>query len=356
MVNRRALPRTTSLAALIVAAATGATLLTTSPVVADPAPTDPAPAATANPAEPAPAGAYLVGTQTVGRQMQILTVHSAAMDRDIPLAVLRPKDTSRPAPTLYLLNGAGGGEDDATWQNKTSYSDFFADKHVNVVTPIGGAFSYYTDWERDDPVLGRNRWETFLTKELPPIVDDALGTTGANALAGISMAGTSVLNLAIAAPGVYRAIGSYSGCARTSDPLGQAYIRTVIEDRGGGDMTNMWGPLDGPGWKANDPYLNAAKLRGTKVVMTSGTGLPGEYDTLGARLIKGDPAVLADQVLLGGAIEAAVYSCTQQMQEAMRENSVDATVIYRPTGTHSWEYWERDLFTTWPLLERELTR
>ncbi|MBM7367929.1 alpha/beta hydrolase [Gordonia hydrophobica] len=281
-------------------------------------------------------------------------VYSGAMGKTIALDVLRPQDSDDPAPILYLLNGAGGGEDSATWRAKTDYKRFFADKHVNVVTPVGGAFSYYTDWQRDDPVLGRNKWQTFLTEELPPILDAALGATGANAIAGISMSGTSVFNLAIAAPKLYRSVAAYSGCARTSDPLGQAYIRTVIGDRGRGDVTNMWGPLDGPGWKANDPYLHASALKGVKVYMTSGTGLPGRYDTLDARLIHGDPAVLMDQVVMGGVIEAAVRSCTIQMQQALKKADVDTTVIDRPVGTHSWEYWQKDLHTTWPMMAKDL--
>nr|WP_234353947.1 alpha/beta hydrolase family protein [Gordonia iterans] len=297
----------------------------------------------------------LVSVDRIAPQQERIVVYSAAMGRNIPLTVLRPRDAAKPAPVLYLLNGAGGGEDEATWQQKTDYAEFFADKHVNVVTPIGGAFSYYTDWVADDPVLGRHKWQTFLTRELPPLLDERLTTTGVNGIAGISMAGTSVLNLAIAAPKLYRAAAAYSGCARTSDPLGQAYIRTVVEDRGRGDITNMWGPTDGPGWAANDPYLNAAKLRGTKVYLTTGTGLPGEFDTLGARLIQGDPAVLADQVLLGGAIEATVYSCTQQMREALARAKVDTVVLNRPAGTHSWEYWQKDLHDTWPSIAKDLS-
>ena len=44
-------------------------------------------------------------------------------------------------------------------------------KHVNVVMPVGGKFSMYTDWNADDPVLGRNKWQTYLTKELPAAVN-----------------------------------------------------------------------------------------------------------------------------------------------------------------------------------------
>lgn len=281
-------------------------------------------------------------------------VYSASMQRMIPVSILLPRDTTKPRPTLYLLNGAGGGEDSATWSAKTDYDKFFADKNVNVVTPIGGAFSYYTDWQRDDPVLGRNKWTTFFTKELPPLIDKELKTTKVNAIAGISMAGTSVLNLAIAAPKLYRSVAAYSGCARTSDPLGQAYIRMVVADRGQGNVNNMWGPMGSGGWVANDPYLNAAKLRSTKVYMTSGSGLPGPYDRLDAPLVAGNPFTLANQVVLGGLIEAAVNKCTRDMVARMRQLHVPMRVIMRPTGTHSWGYWEDDLHRTWPMIAADL--
>ncbi|MDL9938044.1 alpha/beta hydrolase family protein [Gordonia sp. ABSL1-1] len=289
-----------------------------------------------------------------GPQQATVIVYSAAMHKLIPVNVLRPKDAGKPAPTLYLLNGAGGGEDSATWAAKTSYVEFFKDKHVNVVTPIGGAFSYYTDWQRDDPVLGRNKWTTFLTKELPPLIDKEFETTKVNSIAGISMAGTSVLNLAIAAPKLYRSVAAYSGCARTSDPLGQAYIRMVVADRGQGNLNNMWGPPGARGWRDNDPYINAAKLRGTKVYMTSGTGLPGPYDRLDSPLVNGDLFTLGNQMILGGLIEAAVNQCTQQMSARLHQLRIPNKVLTRPNGTHSWAYWEHDLHATWPLLAADL--
>ncbi|WP_347954788.1 alpha/beta hydrolase [Gordonia aichiensis] len=330
-----------------------AVLLAGSGLVGATAVADPA---TSTAAEPATAQlpARLVSLTKVSPQESLAEVYSGAMGKSILLNVLRPQGSEAPAPILYLLNGAGGGEDSATWRAKTDYKKFFADKDVNVVTPVGGAFSYYTDWQRDDPVLGRNKWQTFLTEELPPLLDKALGATGANAIAGISMSGTSVFNLAIAAPKLYRSVAAYSGCARTSDPLGQAYVRTVIGDRGRGDITNMWGPLDGPGWRENDPYLHASALKGVNVYMTSGTGLPGRYDTLDSRLINGDPAVLLDQVVMGGVIEAAVHNCTTQMEQALKAAGVNTTTITRPVGTHSWEYWEKDLHTTWPMIAKDL--
>lgn len=217
---------------------------------ADPAPTSPS------------GGSALDHVEEINARQLTMYVYSAAMDKVIPLEVIRPADTSAPRPTLYLLNGAGGGEDTATWQTRTDVVDFFGDKNVNVVNPIGGAYSYYTDWEKPDPVLGLNKWTTFLTQELPPIVDATLGTTGTNAVAGLSMAGTSVLSLAEAAPSVYRAVGAFSGCAETSTQPGQDYVRFVVGFRGG-NVDNMWGPPGGPGWVANDPVVNAERLRGS---------------------------------------------------------------------------------------------
>ncbi|MDL9944917.1 alpha/beta hydrolase family protein [Gordonia sp. ABSL11-1] len=310
-------------------------------------------AGVSGPASAAPPSS-VTSVQDDDPQQVTLMVYSASMDRTIPVTVLTPRDRSKPSPTLYLLNGAGGGEDSATWDARTDYKKFFADKNVYVVTPIGGAFSYYTDWERDDPKLGRNKWQTFLTKELPPLIDQHFTTTGRNAVAGISMAGTTVFNLAIAAPQLYRSVAAFSGCARTSDPAGQQYIRFVVQDRGGANLTNMWGPLNGPGWRANDPYINAAKLRGTKIHMTSGTGLPGPHERLQDPFVDGDPFFLANQAALGGLIEVAIDQCTRQMTTRLGQLGIPAKVTLRPNGTHSWGYWQDDLHRTWPSIERDL--
>ncbi|MEV0945000.1 alpha/beta hydrolase family protein [Rhodococcus sp. NPDC049939] len=280
-------------------------------------------------------------------------VYSPSMDRVIPLQVIRPADASVPRPTLYLLNGAGGGEDNANWLNQTDILDFLADKNANVVIPAEGIFSYYTDWERDDPVLGRNKWTTFLTRELPPVIDSALGADGINAIAGLSMSATSVLDLAIHAPGLYRGVGSYSGCAETSDSLGQAYVRAVVETIGGGDAQNMWGPYDGPGWREHDPYLNAEKLRGLALYISNGSGLPGPYEDP-ANALPNAPASLPAQIVVGGAIEAATDVCTHQLAGRLHELNIPATFAFRPVGTHSWGYWQDDLHNSWPMLAESM--
>ncbi|AOW93266.1 esterase [Rhodococcus sp. WMMA185] len=306
-------------------------------------------AAPADNAAVANGGTYLVSEKNVKGRTSTMTVHSASMDRDIPLQVIRPADTSEPRPTLYLLNGAGGGEDNASWQRNTDLVGFFADKNVNVVSPLKGAFSYYTDWEKPDPELGVNKWTTFLTEELPPVIDEALGTNGVNAIAGISMAGSSVLSLAEAAPHLYTGVGAYSGCAMTSSDPGRTYVNMVV-GIGGGDPENMWGPEGGPGWVANDPYVNAEKLRGLDIYVSNGTGLPGPGDRLDGPGINGNIGTLANQIIVGGAIEAATNQCTHALARKLHDLGIPATFDFRPTGTHSWSYWEEDLHKSWPML------
>lgn len=98
-------------------------------------------------------GSHISRIEKYDEQQLLVYVYSASMDKEILLDVWRPADAGEPRPTLYLLNGAGGGEDSATWRYRTDAIDFFKDKNLNVVSPVGGKWSYYTDWNQEDPVL-----------------------------------------------------------------------------------------------------------------------------------------------------------------------------------------------------------
>ncbi|MEU6565076.1 alpha/beta hydrolase [Nocardia nova] len=306
-------------------------------------------------ARPAADGARLVAADPQPDGLLDLRVHSAAMDRDIEVKVLRAPDGSAPAPVLYLLNGASGGSESSSWPAQTDVVDFFHDKQVTVVTPMGGNGSYFADWRADDPVLGRQKWASFLTTELPPIIDSAFHGSGANAVAGISMAGTSVFQLAMAAPGLYRAVGSYSGCARTSDPLGQAFVDSVVL-RWHGDPLNLWGAPNDPLWAANDPYLHADRLRGLAIYVSTGNGIPGPLDTPDGPGIHGDEHKLVEQLFYGGILEAATHNCAVALRDRLAQLRIPATIDLRPSGTHSWGYWQEDMHRSWTMFEQALYR
>ncbi|PXW28736.1 UNVERIFIED_CONTAM: S-formylglutathione hydrolase FrmB [Williamsia faeni] len=303
-------------------------------------------AVTAAEADPLSGGSAIVAVRPLGGRAFDVTVYSAAMNRQIPLWVSHPGGS---APALYLLNAVDGGEGGGAWTARTDVASFFANKNVNVVIPMTGRASYYTDWEHDDPVLGRNKWATFLTRELPPLLNSRFGMTGRNAVAGVSMSATSSLDLAIHAPGLYQAVGSYSGCARASDALGQAYVYSQLAAFGA-NAANMWGPPGDPAWADHDPTVQATRLRGTRVYISSGTGLAGPHDTLTSPGIGGNVGALVDRATVGGAMEAVVNQCTSTLVGRLHALNIPVTVNVAGAGTHSWPYWQDALHDSWPTL------
>ncbi|MGW4245135.1 alpha/beta hydrolase [Nocardia sp. NPDC004722] len=276
-----------------------------------------------------------------------VSVYSAAMNRAVQLSVTRAADSSVPRPTLYLLNGAEDGIDqngsEVSWETKTDVLDFLADQNVNVVNVLDGRYTYYTDWQSDDPVLGRNKWTTFLTQELPPLMDASLDASGRNAIVGVSMSATSALSLAEAAPGLYQSVGSFSGCAQTSADPGRRYLQAVVLS-GGGFPWNIWGPDDSPAWTANDPSTpaNLEKLRGTDLHIAAGT--------------RANPAAAGGgQVGASStALESTVETCTRALQSSLEDQNIPASFDYLPGGGHNWPSWQNDLHAAWPGIARSL--
>lgn len=166
-------------------------------------------------------------------------VSSPSMGRDIPVAVIPARNAQgqlvKNAPTIYLLNGAGGAEQNNDWLTYAETQKFYERKGVNVVIPMEGAFSYYTDWLHTPKAAyfrGPQKWETFLTKELPGPMEKRLGADGRRAIVGFSMSGTSSIVLPAHNPGFYDAAASFSGCPATSSPHAYTYARLTV-NRGG---------------------------------------------------------------------------------------------------------------------------
>src|SRR5574340_535744 len=227
-------------------------------------------------------------------------IDSPSMGKIVQVQILHPAGGGA-RPTLYMLDGVSAGAEsdyrESTWTQRTDIVDFFADKNVNVVLPVGGTASYYTDWQRPDPILGHNEWETFLAKELPPLIDSRFSGNGVNAIAGVSMGATGAMNLITRHPELYRGVASLSGCPDNGQEASITAVRTPVAYKGG-DATNMWGGPEDPAWAAHDPVLNAEHLRGKSIFVTVGTGLPGPHDTD------------TDALTVGGPLEAAALVCT----------------------------------------------
>ncbi|WP_080793203.1 alpha/beta hydrolase [Corynebacterium pacaense] len=283
--------------------------------------------------------------------------YSAAMDRDVPLVVITPDKKSGPRPVIYLLNGGDGGEGAANWVMQTDAIDFYLDKNVNVVIPMSGKFSYYTDWVEENANLGgKQKWETFLVKELPGPIEKKLNTDGQRAISGMSMSATSSLLLPQHFPGFYDAAASFSGCAATSTVVPWEYLRITL-NRGGATPEQMWGPRGGEYNLYNDALVNAEKLRGTDIYVSNASGLAGEWESATSPRFEGLndgylSAAMGETIITGGVIEAATNKCTHDLKAKMDGLEIPADWNLRPTGTHSWGWWQDDLRGSWTTFAR----
>ncbi|KAF0964001.1 MULTISPECIES: alpha/beta hydrolase [unclassified Rhodococcus (in: high G+C Gram-positive bacteria)] len=284
----------------------------------------------------------LAGTGIAHADSALISVYSPSMDKDIPVKVLKAAGGG-PAPTLYLLDGLRAPDDNNGWLIETDVENFFAGKHVNVVIPFGGGGTFYSDWLRDDPKLGRVKWETFLTKELPPVMASQFGSDGVNnAVAGLSMSGTSALNLAIHRPDFYKAVASYSGYPTASSPGFAQGIQVSVAQMGG-DALNMWGFWPSAAWIHNDPLLNVGALRGKSVYISSGAGSAAGDPTVDPDSKSFDPVKFSQTVPL----ETASGLSSRTFVPAAQRAGAKLQTHIADEGLHTWNYWQDRLHESW---------
>lgn len=296
------------------------------------------------PRQQTPGGSSILDYTWLSDRRVSLTIWSAAMSATIQVQVLVARDWNitpeASFPALYLLDGLRALDTESGWTLDTDAVNFFADKNVNVVLPIGGQSSFYTNWL--EPNNGKYyQWETFLIEELPPLLENHWRTTTTRAVAGLSMGGTGAMTLAGRHPGFYRFAGSFSGILATSTPGMPQAITYAQMDAGGFDSAAMWGPFDSPAWKEHDPYELADQLAGTSLYVSSATGAPGPYD---------QPSEIpgVSNNAAGSGLEALARLSSQTFTTKLGRLGIPVTVSFPPVGTHSWPYWQEELHRAWP--------
>ncbi|MFB7720770.1 alpha/beta hydrolase-fold protein [Nocardia sp. NPDC056100] len=243
-------------------------------------------------------------------------------------------------PALFLLDGLRAADDENGWTKDAGAQAFYADKNVTVVLPVGGQSSFYTDWRKPDN--GKfYRWETFLTKELPPLLDREWRTGNVRAIAGLSMGGTAAMTLVGRNPGFARFAASYSGLLTTTTLGMPQAIRYSMHDSGGYDSDAMWGSINDAEWGTHDPYALAEHLKGVSLYVSSGSGLVGVYD-----IPSGIPGVSTS--FTATALEMLARVSSLQFVAKLNKLSIPVQVNYRPSGTHSWPYWDFEMRQSWP--------
>ncbi|NLG45646.1 alpha/beta hydrolase family protein [Gordonia sp. (in: high G+C Gram-positive bacteria)] len=271
------------------------------------------------------------------------TVYSQAMRKNIQVRIVSPAGNNKP--TLYLLDGLRAPKSTSGWLQNTDVDDWMVARNTNVVIPFGGGGSFYTDWEQRDPVLGLNKWETFLTKELPAYMRKNHGSDNRrNGVAGLSMSGTAALNLASRHPRFYDAVASYSGYPTVTMPGFTQGIQASVAEMGG-NPNNMWGFYPAGEWFANDPFLSAGNLAGKRVYVSSGTGVGSKYDS---SLTPGSPNFNPTKFAQMVPLEVAASTSSQlYIARLATVPGVRLTTHITPDGAHWWDYWEDRFEESW---------
>ena len=299
------------------------------------------PGAIAVAGETATAGAF----SRPGLPVEYLMVPSAGMGRDIKIQFQSGGENS---PALYLLDGLRAQDDFNGWDINTQAFEWFLDSGISVVMPVGGQSSFYADWyapARNKGPTVTYKWETFLPQELPAYLqaNHAVKPTGSAAV-GLSMAGSSALNLATWHPDQFIYAGSMSGFLNPSEGWWPFLINISMGDAGGFKADDMWGKTEDPnsGWKRNAPMVNIPTLvaNNTRLWVYCGNGTPNE---------------------LGGGDLPATFleDLTIRTNITFRDNYLAAggsngVFNFPDNGTHNWAYWGRELQAMKPDLQRVL--
>jgi diacylglycerol O-acyltransferase/trehalose O-mycolyltransferase len=278
-------------------------------------------------------GAHVVAREWIDARTLDLTIDSPAMGADEKVRLLLPPGAKTHPhgrwPVLYLLHGCCDSY--VSWTRSTDVEQLTAGTNVLVVMPEAGPDGFYSDWWNGGNG-GSPRWETFHLKELRQILERGFGAGPRRAVAGLSMGGYGAMKYA--ETGLFRAAASYSGVVDPLNDPGGVLAFLYPND--------LWGDpvAQRDIWVANDPADQVRRLRGVKLFVASGNGQPGgPYDG-------------SSQTV--DSIEAEVHAESLNFVHAARHAHVPVTTDFYGPGHHAWQYWQRDLHESFPMLMRAI--
>lgn len=277
-------------------------------------------------------------------------INSAVMpDKPIQVQILLARDwyssPERTFPTVWALDGLRAVESESGWTINTNIEQFYADKNVNVILPVGGQSSFYSDWQRPDN--GKHyMWESFLIDEMIPVLRQAWRSSEDRAVIGLSMGGTAAVNLAERHPDLFKFVGSFSGYLDTTTVGMPAAIKAAQMDAGGYNSDAMWGPAGSQDWIDHDPKLGVSALKDMTVYVSAGSG----------RDDFGEPNSVANgQANAAGiGLEAISRMSTQTFVDYAKRANVPVISVFRPSGVHDWPYWQFEMTQAWPHVAKAL--
>ncbi len=247
-----------------------------------------------------------IESEVVIHQVDTVSVYSTKMDKDIKNVVIVPAqyfdedEKEVPYSVVYLLHGYSGKYSD--WiKHKPELEDLASQYDMIFVCPDG-----QDSWYFDSPIDPKMQFETYITQELIPFIDENYRTRGDGAnrgIAGLSMGGHGALWLAFRHPDLFSACGSMSG---------------------GVDITSFPDK-----WKIKDRLGEYASNKGVWD-SHSVLGLVPTYANKGQHII------------FDCGSSDFMFDINNKLHDALLKKGVAHDYIVRP-GTHNWEYWTNSL-------------
>ncbi|GAA4548945.1 alpha/beta hydrolase [Amycolatopsis samaneae] len=309
-------------------------------------------ASTAFAADGTPGGddARIVKTAWLDDRLVELTVGSPALGGRAMVRLLLPStwraEPRRHWPTLWLMHpGCGTGLtgpdcDYRAWTKNSRVEGLTERTGVIVAMPDAGQAGWFSNWWNGGE-YGSPAWETFHLTELPALLKTVFRADGRYAVAGSSRGGFGSISYAARNPGFFAAAAAFSGTVDTTYEYapGQSVSRQIEEQvkATGADPTALWGdPVKQADiWSAHNPVDLAAKLKGTKLFVSYGTGAAGPLDPPGSSTDPAEQFISRENTEFSSKLAAAGAAVTT---DAYGE------------GTHTWPYWDRELGRALPFL------
>ena len=307
------------------------------------------PAASAAPSGPALEGAdaiSVVRSDRLNRRLLEFGLRTPALAEETNLRVLLPTGyrghPGRRYPVLYLLHGCCDFDVDGSqaWTVHGMAQELTRGLPLIVVMPAGGRGGFYSDWYNGGE-FGPPMYETYHVEELIPWIDRRFRTEPrrrGRVIAGLSMGGFGSMSYASRHPDLFAAAAAFSGAVDNNDPtVGNVF--DLLPGLDGAEPNAVWGPpaTERIRRRARNPVDLATNLRGMRLVLRTGNGLPG-----------GD---------FGGGpdpIEVGVHQTMTTMHRTLAGLGLAHTWDDYGPGAHQWPYWARDLERTLPQLMRTL--
>lgn len=260
-------------------------------------------------------------------------VASPSMGRNVEVQVL----VGNGGPVVYMLEGIGATQN-SNWFREGYAQDVFAGTDATIAIPTQAAGSMWQDWDNDDPKLGRYKWDTFVTEELAPILEEEVAHNGKRGLIGLSMGASGAVMMANNNPGFFDGVAGISGCYSTTDSIGSGTVKLTVGNQGG-DPNNMWATPEA--WERNDVVLNPEGLRGTQLYLSAANG----------EITDEEVAYYADKEITdqitGSLLEAGSRHCTENLSAALTKSGIEHTTDFLDQGAHGWPMFGPQLQPTW---------